>query len=1294
MKFKLSDAGIAAVRLLEALDASADFNPIVKSVAGGALHFAKLVENYHSDKKAWSQFAEHVQKSVALVAQSIADQGVDTTRLRKDLDELNKVLDEMCSEIAQKQHQGTAKRVFAFIKDPKQIEDMQKRFDRAIQLFHLGADIYIGQDVAKVLQAIQKKTATLDTVVHGVQKSMLIATLARLPYAQGATWNPDRMCLPETRVSILDQIMQWLGDFKGNMDKRIFCLTGAPGAGKSAIAHSISARCAKAGWLATAFFFNREDSTRSALLFSTIVCDLAARFSSFQASVSQAIENDPSLSAAGASRIFDGLIIPFAVGLPQDKPIVIVLDALDEGLTKGDLDILMDRIINLPHVVKLFVTSRDVESFRQLFEATHVHQRKFVHHGGQEQGDVRLVAKTCLDAVAVAKRLKDFPTEEIVEMVAKRSQGLMIWVVTICQYLEQVPDPQSDLLDLVNRVQPDDQGMEEKMDNLYAMLLLGFPWKNKRFVNGYGQVMGTILASKVPLSEQAIDALNHGIPKLSTLLQTFKPLLLPSNEGNPIQILHQSLHDLLADRAHANQEWKLFSVDEDVQNQRLALHCLQVINNELSESTPGTGYLHGEETGVPIVTEHLIPEHLKYACRFWVDHLICDKKPSEEITQALQDFFSNKFSLWLEVTTCIGPIINLNSLITWSNDIVPNLNYKLFTWTVANAWRSITYKLVQENRRNEALTAAELSCMLIPNYTDGDDVAKGNHIEALSALSWAQSQMGKRVEALQNARECHTISRLLAEKDSVKFNPDLARSLRNLANRLSDMGLREEALQASTDAVEIYKELAEKNPSLFNPDLARALGNLSIMLSNMGLREEALQKNREVVGMYKELVKKNQTLFNPNLAMALDNLAIKFSVMGLREEALEASRDAVDMYKELAEKNAASFNPDLARAVDNLAIMLSNMGSREEALQTSREAVDMYKELAEKNPAPFNPNLAMAMDTLANMLSNMGLREEALQTSREAVSMYKVLAENNPDSFNPDLARALDNLGLKLSGMRLSEEALQASRDAVRMKRDLVEKNSASFNPDLASTLDNLANRLSDMGLREEALQTSREAVDIYKLLVENNPASFKPDLARALDSLGLKLSGMGLREEALQVSRDAVDMYKELAEKNPAAFNPDLARTLDNLTTRLSSMGLREEALQASRDAVCMYKELAEKNRSAFNPDLARVLHNLAIRLSENTLMEESLEASRIAIQMRRDLAKNNLNAFIEDLADSLYNYSIYLSEFGLKDVALEVAKETLAIRNDLVMRHPNNIILQKDLIDSQKLLSGLEDK
>ncbi len=43
-KLKLSDAGLAFVRLLEAVSASADAFPPLKSAASGALHFAKLVE--------------------------------------------------------------------------------------------------------------------------------------------------------------------------------------------------------------------------------------------------------------------------------------------------------------------------------------------------------------------------------------------------------------------------------------------------------------------------------------------------------------------------------------------------------------------------------------------------------------------------------------------------------------------------------------------------------------------------------------------------------------------------------------------------------------------------------------------------------------------------------------------------------------------------------------------------------------------------------------------------------------------------------------------------------------------------------------------------------------------------------------------------------------------------------------------------------------------------------------------------------------------------------------------------
>jgi len=118
------------------------------------------------------------------------------------------------------------------------------------------------------------------------------------------------------------------------------------------------------------------------MLFSTITCDLAARFPHFKASISQAIEMDPSVVTAGLTRQFEGLITHFSVGLPQDRPIVIVLDALDEGFSKELLQILSVGFCKLPGAFKIFVTSRDIDEVRQLLEALHVHWRKFDHVGG------------------------------------------------------------------------------------------------------------------------------------------------------------------------------------------------------------------------------------------------------------------------------------------------------------------------------------------------------------------------------------------------------------------------------------------------------------------------------------------------------------------------------------------------------------------------------------------------------------------------------------------------------------------------------------------------------------------------------------------------------------------------------------------------------------------------------------------------------------------------------------------------------------------------------------------------
>ncbi|KLO11821.1 TPR-like protein [Schizopora paradoxa] len=1048
MKFNYSDAGIAAVRLLEAFSASADFNPIVKSVAGGALHFASLIENYHSDKKAWAQFAEHVQKNVALVAQSIADQPVDATRLRKGLEELNKILDKMCSDISQKQSQGTAKRVIAFIKDPKKIVDMQKSFDRAVQLFHLGADIHVGRDLAQILGDIQKNTATLEAVIKEVQKSMHIASLTQLPYAHGATWNPDQMCLPNTRVSILDEIMQWLGDFDGNRDKKIFCLTGAPGAGKSAIAHSISKFCADKGWLSTAFFFNREDSTRAPLLFSTIVCDLAAKFPSFQVAISQAIESNPSLSAGGPSRIFDGLIVPFAATLPKDKPTVITIDALDEGLTADILGILVKGIINCPKHILLFVTSRETEEINQLVNT--------------KLKDAIPVAWEHLKEVALVKGLKDWPGEEVVKMVADKSQGLMIWIVTLCQYLKHVLNPRKKLQDIFHSKALVYLGAEDKMDRLYATILLSLPWTDNDFSQCYGQLMGIVLASRVPMSVYAMKSLDptmHAIDELKEFIHMLRPLLLSFDDGKPIQILHQSLHTFLVDRAHTNVEWNMhFSINIDMQNQRLALLCLQTIRDELYEGSPGTGYLDDHKKGIPAILDHDIPEHLKYACRFWIDHFVQIKNPSEEIIYALQSLLVNQFPLWVELTTCCGPMTDLSPLVMWIEETKLDMSKYLFSWKIVEVWRSISENLLFENRRNEALLAAQLGCRLIPDNLEDDYKLKNSHAESLLVLSRAQSCMEMRLESLLSAQQCTVLYQELSERDSETYKPNLSKSLHNLSQMLTSMGMREEALQADRDSVRMYAELADIDPISFNSELAGAL----------------------------------------------DYLSVSYSDMGLREEALQASRDAVNMHKKLAEENPVSFDPDLARALRVLAVMLSEMGLREEALQTSRDAVGMYKELAEKNPASFNPDLAWALDNLGLNLSEVGLNEEALKTSKDAVEMYKELAEKDPVSYGPDLARALHNLAIRLSDSGLTNKSSEISREAIKMRRELAQSNPSAFNEYLADSLYNLSIELSEMGLKDDALDAAREAMEIRKCLASKHPGNimFEEDLTSSLTRL------------------------------------------------------------------------------------------------------------------------------------------------------------------------------------------------
>jgi Mrp family chromosome partitioning ATPase len=101
------------------------------------------------------------------------------------------------------------------------------------------------------------------------------ATIEKLRYIQGASWDVYRVCLPNTRVNIIGESLAWVDGPDGNR-AQILLLTAVAGAGKSTIAHTIAQRCAEKGQLVSSIFFDRETEGRNnpSALFSTIAADL------------------------------------------------------------------------------------------------------------------------------------------------------------------------------------------------------------------------------------------------------------------------------------------------------------------------------------------------------------------------------------------------------------------------------------------------------------------------------------------------------------------------------------------------------------------------------------------------------------------------------------------------------------------------------------------------------------------------------------------------------------------------------------------------------------------------------------------------------------------------------------------------------------------------------------------------------------------------------------------------------------------------------------------------------------
>src|SRR5258708_6547751 len=157
--------------------------------------------------------------------------------------------------------------------------------------------------------------------------------------------------------------MGWCRSVKHHWEKQVVLLTAVAGVGKSAVAHTVAHRCAEEDMLLSSLFFRTGETTSPEHLFSTIARSLAIKHESHCAILMSILEDAPSIATARFDDQFRKLVLELLRRRPppEDSPLVIVIDALDEcdeGASVTLAKLLRDEISGLPRTIKFLVTSR------------------------------------------------------------------------------------------------------------------------------------------------------------------------------------------------------------------------------------------------------------------------------------------------------------------------------------------------------------------------------------------------------------------------------------------------------------------------------------------------------------------------------------------------------------------------------------------------------------------------------------------------------------------------------------------------------------------------------------------------------------------------------------------------------------------------------------------------------------------------------------------------------------------------------------------------------------------------
>ena len=397
-------------------------------------------------------------------------------------------------------------------------------------------------------------------------------------FDSAACSDPPR-CADSTRLRILQVMEDWIhNETDTTIQSSLFWLHGGAGAGKSALAKSLSEKFQEKGQLAASFFFLRSDTTRNKgdQLIPTIVLHLMNSFEGISPLIEERIDRHRTLfTKTYQIQIRELIIVPLLLALNKalvSGPRLIVIDGLDQcedPNTQCELLQAISRALrDIPYPFRFLVTSRPEAHITHLFSHdpdlraitadrynlsddpdAHLDIRHFIE---KEFVDIRRMHR-------LGPHLPDgWPDPKFITSLVERSSGHFIYASTVIRYIKCPKHHPDERLEVILRLRPPRKGDKPyaQLDELYDLIFDSIEaWELQKICLVLGILylqskrVGFFATYTIYTSMEALLKIQEG-----GLVLLLDPILsLVTISGRDIRILHNSLIDYLLDSSRGGR---------------------------------------------------------------------------------------------------------------------------------------------------------------------------------------------------------------------------------------------------------------------------------------------------------------------------------------------------------------------------------------------------------------------------------------------------------------------------------------------------------------------------------------------------------------------------------------------------------------------------------------------------------------------------------------------------------------------------------------------------------------------